>query len=369
MDFKKRKIKFLRWFKSSSLYLFQIIWTIIVYSNSHYVQQTNYQIPMSILFLSGFLSFSIVILLLYKWQFIEKENKLLSANMIKTTLLNSTLEGIIGINTNLEVYFMNNSAEILLDFKFNTPLLSLEELMTTSLASNTSHMTSLIKESLRSDQSYPNNSAFFFKTNGTSLPIVYSSSPILQNNEIIGAIIVFSDNTERLANDEKLKSLALYDTLTRIPNRFSAMSQLEQSIARAGRHQYQFSLCFIDINKFKSINDHYGHHIGDKALQHVANLISRIIRKNDFFGRLSGDEFCLILDNIYLKNDIDTVLNKIYNALKLPLIIEGNAIIITLSIGVITYTNEITPEELLIKADNAMYKMKKVKRKNACRQV
>ena len=99
-------------------------------------------------------------------------------------------------------------------------------------------------------------------------------------------------------------------------------------------------------------------------MQYVANLITGIIRKNDFFGRLSGDEFCLILDGIYLQDDIDKVLEKIYISLQTPFTFENSSITLSLSIGVIPYTEEKTPEVLLTKADGAMYRMKKKSKTN-----
>lgn len=82
----------------------------------------------------------------------------------------------------------------------------------------------------------------------------------------------------------------------------------------------------------------------------MANLITNIIRKNDFFGRLAGDEFCLIIDRINLENNINGVVTKIYKALEAPPIFENGSLQISLSIGSISYTNETTPEELLIKS-------------------
>lgn len=354
------------WGKTEYINLYGSNWSITAYPTHEYIQKSIGKIPNLILFLGIAISFLVLFLLTYRRKLIAKEKALLSAEVIKTTILNSTLEGVLGVNDTLQVYFMNKSAQALLGITFdNQKDIPLDELIKThQFSAEADNILSNIKKSLHIGKSVKENSDIILKNNGKQLSVSYSSSPIIEENDIVGAIIVFADNTERQLYEEKLKALALYDPLTNLPNRFNIISHLTEVIARAKRHQIKFSLCFIDINKFKSINDTHGHHVGDLALQYIANLITSIIRKNDFFGRLSGDEFCLILDKIYLQSDIDNVLKKINDALKTPFIFDDGSLSISLSIGVISYTNENSAEELLIKADEAMYLQKKLAEQN-----
>ncbi|MCA0403107.1 MAG: diguanylate cyclase [Proteobacteria bacterium] len=346
------------WSQTSPLNIYGNNWSLTVTPTVEYVKETIGRIPLLIFCLGCSISLLVLFLLQYKRKLTAQEKALLSAEAVKTSILNSTLEGVIGVNHTFKVYFMNKSAQKLLDVKFNHEKdISLNKLI--RISNHDDNIITNIKKSLVAGNSVKEEAEITLINKEKIIPVSYSTSPIIEGNDISGAIIVFSDNTQRKIYEEKLKTLALYDTLTKIPNRFSIMAHLEEVIARAQRHHITFSACFIDINKFKAINDNYGHHVGDKALQHVAKVITSVIRKNDFFGRLAGDEFCLILDGIHLENDIQRVYDKIYKALETPLIFENGSFQISLSIGSISYTNESTPEELLIKADKVMYAMKK----------
>jgi len=164
----------------------------------------------------------------------------------------------------------------------------------------------------------------------------------------------------------QLKRLAKYDGLTELPNREYCLEHLNALIARSNRGSDHFSVCFLDCNKFKHINDTYGHHVGDLVLKHLAKFVSEVIRCNDFFSRFSGDEFCLILDGTSSEDAIKIVLDKIFKAVSMPMDFENNSIIMTVSIGVAIYPDSGRVAELLLKrADEAMYSAKTQTRTNA----
>lgn len=163
-----------------------------------------------------------------------------------------------------------------------------------------------------------------------------------------------------------LKRLALYDTLTELPNRRHCLAYLNMILGRSNRGSDHFSVCFLDCNKFKKINDKYGHYVGDLVLKYLAHVISQVIRQNDFFARFAGDEFCLILSGAYSDEDIQAALNKIFEAVSTLINIEGHEIIITLSIGVAVYPESGQSADLLLKhADEAMYAAKRKNKTNA----
>ncbi len=162
-----------------------------------------------------------------------------------------------------------------------------------------------------------------------------------------------------------LKQLAWYDGLTDLPNRRYCLEHLHTILGRSNRASDHFSVCFLDCNKFKQINDQYGHHVGDLVLKHLADVVSQVIRKHDFFARFSGDEFCLILEGTSSDEAIQMVLNKVFEAVSRPIMIEKNTIIITLSIGVAVYPEAGQSADLLLKhADAAMYSAKRQKKQN-----
>lgn len=164
----------------------------------------------------------------------------------------------------------------------------------------------------------------------------------------------------------QLERLAKYDGLTELPNREYCLDHLKTMLTRSNRGTDCFSVCFLDCNNFKQINDAYGHHVGDLALKHVAQAVSQVIRCNDFFSRFSGDEFCLILDGTASEKAIKAVLDKIFKALSIPMEFESHQIIMTVSIGVAMYPDSAQSAELLLKrADEAMYSAKTQIRTNA----
>jgi len=163
-----------------------------------------------------------------------------------------------------------------------------------------------------------------------------------------------------------LKRLALYDALTELPNRQHCLEYLNTKLKYSNRGTEYFSVCFLDCNHFKKINDKYGHHVGDLVLKNLASSVSRVIRCNDFFSRFSGDEFCLILDGTSSHEGVRIALDKIFEAISKPIYLEGNQINITLSIGVAVYPESGRSFDVLLRcADEAMYLAKKKKETNA----
>ena len=160
---------------------------------------------------------------------------------------------------------------------------------------------------------------------------------------------------------EKLYNLAHLDSLTKIPNRYLFNLKLDQAISRAKRENSFVSLFFIDLDNFKSVNDTYGHLVGDLVLQTLATNITHAIRVEDTFSRISGDEFTLIIESKYNDDYIDIVAKKILAASSFSMKVEDETINITCSIGISIYPKDAqSKEELLHCADTAMYNVKKL---------
>ena len=152
-----------------------------------------------------------------------------------------------------------------------------------------------------------------------------------------------------------LRQLALFDQMTNLPNREYCLEYLDTALSRAQRHAFGLSLCYIDCDDFKAINDTYGHYVGDQLLKHIGEVVSKKIRQYDLFARLSGDEFCLILENIKSENEVHFILDKLVQAIAEPVQIDGHVLSIKMSAGVAMYPEHgKTAESLLIYADKAM---------------
>lgn len=176
------------------------------------------------------------------------------------------------------------------------------------------------------------------------------------NNIITNVIMVATDITEKKLAEDELRKLANYDTLTLLPNRALFHDRLEHALLQAERHFNKVALLFIDLDRFKNINDSLGHALGDEVLKTVSALISNSVRKDDTVCRLGGDEFTVILENISDGLSTFHVCEKIIEAFFHPLEIEQRQISITPSIGISIYPDDATDSVNLIKfADTAMY--------------
>jgi len=184
-------------------------------------------------------------------------------------------------------------------------------------------------------------------------------------NELNNIVVMITDISEIHHSRNKMEYLASYDTLTNLPNRSLLFKQLKKSIASMRRRKENGMLLFIDIDHFKEFNDSYGHQVGDKVLLSVAEQISSICRKEDILGRLSGDEFLLISEDVNDQHAVDKIIEKIQKIFKKPQQIDNLSLHINISMGVALYPkNGTTPEALINAADQAMYSVKKQGRNN-----
>ena len=168
------------------------------------------------------------------------------------------------------------------------------------------------------------------------------------------------DVTERKALEEQLKHQAFHDSLTGLPNRALFMDRLEHTLARAKRREDSFAVLFLDLDRFKSINDSLGHEVGDELLVAVAERLQACLRPGDTAARLGGDEFLVLLEDIANASDATQIADRIAWELQVPFAVGGREVFITPSIGIALSTSgQSRPEELLRDADAAMYRAKK----------
>ena len=167
---------------------------------------------------------------------------------------------------------------------------------------------------------------------------------------------------ERKQLQSRMHFMAMHDELTRLPNRRLFHDRLQTAFARAQRHDGRLSLLFLDLNRFKLINDRYGHACGDLLLQAVASRIRACLRETDTLARLGGDEFVVLLENNPLSLDVLLIERKIHAALATPLRLgDGRRLRISVSIGVAHYPDDGDTMQLLLRnADRAMYESKAV---------
>lgn len=180
-----------------------------------------------------------------------------------------------------------------------------------------------------------------------------------QLGNLEGYVALFADITKRKEDEALIRQQANYDSITSLPNRNLFVDRLNQAIAISERNQSKTALLFIDLDRFKYVNDTYGHHIGDLLLHQVADRLEVEVRKSDTVARLGGDEFAVIIPNIEKPTVVDVVARKILSSLSKPYDIKGNSAHISCSIGIAFYPDHsVQPETLIINADSAMYRAK-----------
>lgn len=170
----------------------------------------------------------------------------------------------------------------------------------------------------------------------------------------VGVLGVYEDITERKRLEQGLEHMALYDSLTGLPNRAHFLARLEQAVDKAKWHGTLVGLMYFDIDKFKRINDTYGHDVGDEVIVQFATRVKNAIRESDVVGRLGGDEFCLLID-MPNRQAVHKLAAKLIDIMRPLMQAGGNALQVGTSIGIAFHEPGIMADELIRRADQAMY--------------
>lgn len=195
---------------------------------------------------------------------------------------------------------------------------------------------------------------------GSEASIEDSTAPIHDRcGHVTGAVMVFRDVSAERELSRRMFYLAQHDSLTDLPNRLLLSDRLTQAMARAQRCRQQLAVLFLDVDRFKHINDSLGHGIGDRLLQAVARRLLASVRSSDTVSRQGGDEFVILLSEVTHAQDAAVTADKIILALRKPYRIDHYDLHLTVSIGIVTYPEDgIDAETLLKNADFAMYRAK-----------
>jgi diguanylate cyclase (GGDEF)-like protein len=185
------------------------------------------------------------------------------------------------------------------------------------------------------------------------------SQPQKVNDSIVGRVLNFRDITERITLEKELQHQAQHDALTGLPNRIFLLEKIRESIKDAEEKNSSFSLMFIDLDRFKLINDSLSHAAGDELLKQTAARLQTIMREGDMLARLGGDEFVLLLKDLKSLDDAINKANEFVKIFQTPFTIADRAVMVTASIGVSVYPQDgKSAEELISNADAAMYHVK-----------
>jgi diguanylate cyclase (GGDEF)-like protein len=180
----------------------------------------------------------------------------------------------------------------------------------------------------------------------------------------VSYVVMAVDRDEARRVQQELAHRSMHDELTGLPNRALLFDRLEHALTAAARHEQAVAVFFIDLDRFKQINDTFGHADGDKVLVQATGRIAATLRNEDTLARLSGDEFVVVCEQLpqqadgQLDSHLEAVARRIHAALSTPIRIGGIDIVVTASVGVAVSDPHLTGDELLSKADAAMYRAK-----------
>jgi len=178
-------------------------------------------------------------------------------------------------------------------------------------------------------------------------------------------VVSISDISEQKRTEQRLRHLAEYDGLTGLPNRVLLLDRMSNAIQSAQRHGHHLAVLFIDLDRFKNINDSLGHAVGDELLRQVASRLGSLVRGSDTVSRLGGDEFVVLLSELDTAGRAASVAGKMLKSLSSPFHLSGHELTVTPSIGITVFPEDGDNRDLLLKnADTAMYHAKENGRNN-----
>ena len=180
-----------------------------------------------------------------------------------------------------------------------------------------------------------------------------------QSKQMIGMLCVSRNITGHENENDDPNQSANRDRLTAIPNRYLLLDRVEHLVAQSDRNNSHFALLYLDLDKFKAVNDSKGHSFGDQVLKEVASRFAHAIRQSDTIARIGGDEFVILLENTSNKKDISSTAQSLIDTLEREIIIGDEGITLSCSIGISIYPEQGADIDALLKAaDFAMYKAK-----------
>ncbi|WP_462408798.1 PAS domain-containing protein [Neobacillus sp. Marseille-QA0830] len=265
-----------------------------------------------------------------------------------------TKENFLGVNQSFEQIFGWTKEEILHDENISIiPKDSKEDLQN-------------IINKLKRGEKIPSHEAERVTKEGKTIHVLASYAPLYDTEGAWeGGVAVYKDITERKKYEEELKKIAHCDYLTGLPNRAYFYEKLSEQITVAKEKLKPFAVLYLDIDKFKMINDTKGHDIGDELLKEFAIRVKKSIRKHDTLARLGGDEFVILIPDLQTQKDVIDIAKRIALSMKPEWRIGDSSLYITTSIGIAYYSDYDLDEKTILKrADTALYKAKNKGRNN-----
>jgi diguanylate cyclase (GGDEF)-like protein/PAS domain S-box-containing protein len=276
------------------------------------------------------------------------------------TTLGSIGEGVVLVDQTRRINYMNHAAELISGWTHREALHHDADEVFQHVDSNSNSISTALEECLQSAQQIRKQNIILYRA-GKKHIVEELATPLYdRHGNAVGAVAVLRDVTEDQQKAEQLEYAADHDALTGLPNRNLLKDRIRHAIAHAQRNRENFAVLFLDLDRFKEVNDRLGHAIGDELLIEVAHRLKKCIREEDTVARLGGDEFVLLIGDAMEARQVRTVADKILHSLSKPYQLRSQRIIMTASIGCSLYPGDgLSAENLLEHADTAMYNAKK----------
>ena len=310
-------------------------------------------------------------LLQLRWAQLQAEDTIKEGAEQNRLILESAAEGIFGVDDGGVVTFVNPAAARMLGYP-------IEELIGKPIHDTIHHHRAdgrhhsaddcPMLQTIRDGRPQHIADEVLWCRDGNPLPVDYASTPIIKNDAIRGAVVTFSDISEQKSAEARIEYQAYYDTLTGLPNRRLFMDRLEQDVTRSTRRGHLGALLFIDLDRFKNINESLGHYVGDNLLKEVAARLRKGLRQEDTAAHLGGDEFGILVselsdDTEQAANRAQVVAEDIQAALSEPYQLGRHTLHSSSCIGIALYPMaKESAEDLLRQGDIAMHRAKEAGR-------
>jgi diguanylate cyclase (GGDEF)-like protein/PAS domain S-box-containing protein len=266
-------------------------------------------------------------------------------------------EGVCAIAADGKLTFVNRAAAGMIELPSSD--ITTDDVMSDGALVAPDFLLTPAREAMRTGRTVREDDARFRGKDGGTIPVAYTASAIIRDGTASGAVIAFRDITERKAFEDELHQHAFYDSLTGLANRRLLVERLDQALRRSALDRKTHALIFVDVDRFKSINDSLGHVTGDEFLVVIAARMKAVVRSLDLLARFGGDEFVVLLEDVAGADVAVAAAKRICAAVEQTMVLsDGHEVVASVSVGIALTETGKTADDVLRDADVAMYDAK-----------